>query len=90
MIIVRYPWLKNVTRRWPMIVRFYQEYIIDYKVVRWNGPNANVYKCNFDDAFRNSGTTVCAYCVINQTGELNYTEVENFGVVSSIKSETVA
>lgn len=60
-VMYRYPWLKELSNNWPLIVKCLEGYspFISHKVVGWIHPPRGRYKCNTE----HSGLGFMTFCV---------------------------
>ncbi|KAH0771764.1 hypothetical protein KY290_015745 [Solanum tuberosum] len=90
---VRYPWLVEVPKSWPLIVRFLEAYspILTSRVIRWRCPEESTFKCNTDGSSRPVlGTSAMAFCVRNHQGYLMYAKAKSISLCTALEAETKA
>ncbi|KAH0732243.1 hypothetical protein KY289_003431 [Solanum tuberosum] len=90
LLLIVVPMIPN---NWPDLVRYLANYtpMIGCKVVYWNLPRENSFKCNTDGASKsNHGSSFAAFGVRNDQGDLIHAERKVIEVANNLVAEIVA
>lgn len=72
----------NIPKSWPLIVKYLEKYtpLLVTKVVRWNTPSREGFKCNLDCSCKCTIGAICsAFSVRNDIGDFIYMELRLTG-----------
>ncbi|XP_060170537.1 uncharacterized protein LOC132601473 [Lycium barbarum] len=91
--MLRYPWLKNMPKMWPLVVELLENYRnpLTYKQVKWKFPRNGHFKCNTDGASRgNPGPSSAAFFVRNSSGAFLHAMARILQDTTNLANEAMA